>query len=353
METGSKTGRKNHTSQMESIFQDIQSIYDSGAPIFTKNEIRKVGDDLQKFLNGHYKTGSKVTMRGVNGLDYEMVVNSYHPDKPRENQVEGGSKWEIFYKSIRYLTTFEVDPQTAYLPMNIRAVIRLMDKMDPRYRDPPVPAAEAFVAYRKIKEEWKTSEHYTQLQEILHSVRSTPVITKFIGMALGPLVIGSVISKPPILQHALLRTLHEILTKRNIYLPEARTYVQDPAYTQRDMEVLRLAGFTVLDDPQALLELEESSLLLCISPDLPIKEIVADICRPSIIIWNRNSAIVPDTPRVSQMVNQEYWKIDLPSHPCFGDLDFLIRKADCQDTDRQVTCKLEGNVVDGQDTDTQ
>ncbi|KAI1270038.1 hypothetical protein F5Y18DRAFT_366903 [Xylariaceae sp. FL1019] len=243
----------------------------------------------------------------------------------------------VVYKSIRNLTTWELDEDLfdaheAYLPMKIGTPIRLFSVMLPEYRDPPVPAAEAFDIYLKMEGHWKTSEHYTRLRETLRSTKSIPVLTKFIGMALGHLVIGSVMSERCVHQHALLSALHEIFTECSNSVPVIETYVQDPAYSQRDMEVLHSAGFTIMDDPQALLELDESSLLLCIAPNLPVKEIVADICRPGIIIWNKGgSEPEPESGRVNKMVNEEYRKIDFPYHSSFGDLDILIRKAGCQD----------------------
>lgn len=91
------------------------------------------------------------------------------------------------------------------------------------------------------------------------------------------------------IQHTLISALHSRLLQRGILSAESERYVQDPAYTQKDRDVLSPNGFTVLDDPQAFLLLDESSVLVSIGPDIPVKQIVADICRPGMIIWNRGN----------------------------------------------------------------
>jgi hypothetical protein len=46
-------------------------------------------------------------------------------------------------------------------------------------------------------------------------------------------------------------------------------------------------GFTVLDDPRALLEVGNRSVVVSFAPDSPLRQIVADIARPAALIWPR------------------------------------------------------------------
>jgi hypothetical protein len=177
--------------------------------------------------------------------------------------------------------------------MRICAPIRLLGD-DPEYKKPPAPPAEDFSTYKAIEQQWRTSQHYERLQEVLATIEVPFTLTKVIALALGPLVLGSQVCKRHILQHALVSALHSTLVQRGILSVLSERYVQDPAYTQRDRDILRAAGLTVLGDPQAFLELDESSVLVCINPEVPVKDIVADICRPGIITWNgggRNSRL--------------------------------------------------------------
>lgn len=43
----------------------------------------------------------------------------------------------------------------------------------------------------------------------------------------------------------------------------------------------------MIEDPRGWLEVDEHSILLSIAPNVPVKEIIADIARPAAIIWCR------------------------------------------------------------------
>ncbi|KAI3323079.1 hypothetical protein HD806DRAFT_497860 [Xylariaceae sp. AK1471] len=318
-----------HRAQANSIFHDIQTIYDAGTPFFTKENIRKVGEELQHFQNGEQNDGGKIILKGINGVDYEVFVKPPTRDPPRENEHLGSSKWKIIYDSIDSLTTYRgahlFDIQSAYLPMRICAPIILLGD-NPEYRKPPAPPEEDFSTYQAMERQWKTSQHYERLQGMLAAIEIPFTLTKVIALALGPLVLGSQVCKGHVLQHALVSALHSTLVQRGILSISSERYVQDPAYTQRDRDILHSAGLNVLDDPQAFLELDKSSVLVCINPEIPVKDIVADICRPGIIIWNRGRK-TPLSPRVKNMTENEYFEMEFPDHECYRGLVMLIRKS--------------------------
>ncbi|KAI1423226.1 hypothetical protein F5Y12DRAFT_758698 [Xylaria sp. FL1777] len=326
--------------QMDSIFREIQTIYDAGTPIFTKDSIRQVGEELRRFQNGERNDGGNITMRGVNGVDYEVFVHPPRRGPPRENEVPGGSTWVIHYHALEYLTSFKLsdiavfDLQSAYLPMKIGAIIRVRNE---NVKDnsplPPAPPEEDLTTYWAIEQQWKTSKHYAQLQEVLANVEIPIPLTKVIAVASGRLVVRSQVNKRRVLHHSLISDLHLTLAQRGFFLPAAsstRPYIQDPAYTQRDKDILRSAEFTIIDDPQAWLELDESSVLVCINADFPVADIVADICRPALIIWDKKRGPHPYwtvTPRIKAMIENEYIETKFPDHECFGNLVVLVRKA--------------------------
>jgi hypothetical protein len=157
----------------------------------------------------------------------------------------------------------------------------------------PPSFAEAFGAYQAIEREWKMSQHYRQLEGILATVDIPSTLTKIIGFCLGPIIIGSQVLEHRVVQHALISALDLTLTQRGNLSGSSRRYVQDPAYARQDMDVLQSAGLTILQDPQGLLELDESSVLVSINSNFPIKEVVADICRPGIIIWDKGEPNPP------------------------------------------------------------
>lgn len=68
---------------------------------------------------------------------------------------------------------------------------------------------------------------------------------------------------------------------------EIKCYAQDPIYTPADEKVLYEAGITVIDDPRAFLEIDDSSVVISCCPDIPVRQIVADLARPALIIWTK------------------------------------------------------------------
>lgn len=88
-----QTGPDGETrSQMNSICQEIQAIYDAGTPVFTKDSIRKVGEELKHFQDGERNNGAKVTLKGINGVDYEVFVEPPISERG-ENELVGGATW--------------------------------------------------------------------------------------------------------------------------------------------------------------------------------------------------------------------------------------------------------------------
>ncbi|KAL5049033.1 hypothetical protein BDW71DRAFT_217705 [Aspergillus fruticulosus] len=67
---------------------------------------------------------------------------------------------------------------------------------------------------------------------------------------------------------------------------EIRCYAQDPAYTEADRSLLRSIGIQPLDDPKGFLEIDDETLVFSVSPNVPVKQIVADVQWPGAMIWN-------------------------------------------------------------------
>ncbi|KAI1365213.1 hypothetical protein F5Y08DRAFT_328197 [Xylaria arbuscula] len=260
----------------------------------------------------------------INGVDYELFIEPQILGRG-ENDHVGGATWQICYSSIISLTSCRdinfFNFKKAYLPMWICNPIRRYGT-GLEFISPPTPPEEDFNMYQTIVQQWKTSQHFEQVQDVLASVEIPFAVTKVIGFGLGFLVAKSRVFERCVLQHALVSVLGQRFSV------SSSVYVQDPVYTQRDRNILHSAGLTVLEDPQGLLELDEYSILLAISPGIPIKDIVADICRPSIIIWD---SPFPDirglSSRVREMIENEYCTVPFPNHESFRNLVMLVRKS--------------------------
>ncbi|KAL4994828.1 hypothetical protein BDV10DRAFT_197164 [Aspergillus recurvatus] len=67
---------------------------------------------------------------------------------------------------------------------------------------------------------------------------------------------------------------------------EVKCYAQDPAYTEADRSLLRSIGIQPLDDPKGFLEIDDETLIFSVSPNIPVKQIIADVQWPGAMIWN-------------------------------------------------------------------
>lgn len=84
-------------------------------------------------------------------------------------------------------------------------------------------------------------------------------------------------------QHAMLLTLKNALQKTGI---EISCFAQDPIYSETDVAVLGRSGITVLPDPEGFFQVDDHSIVVSCSPNVPVRAIVLDLARPSMMIWD-------------------------------------------------------------------
>ena len=197
----------------------------------------------------------------------------------------------LLYLTPEMLASFSGnDPTTAYCNVQILHQMVLQNNIVESGADLTTQSARKEVdkVLSHVRQVWEASEQCKQLRDTLARAIDPERIGNIIGLAFGPLsgtdLHGSSISSSAY-QHALLFTLREILTK-----PSSREqilcYVQDPAYATADKMVLRESGITVLEDPGGFVEIDDDSVVLAFAPDCPVKEIVFDLAKPALIIWN-------------------------------------------------------------------
>lgn len=82
-----------------------------------------------------------------------------------------------------------------------------------------------------------------------------------------------------------------------------------PPYTDTYSQVLQLLGITVLDDPRAFLQVDDYTVVLSLSPDIPVRQIITDIARPVILLWNKVTVGEQE---------DSFALVDIPSPRCRG-----------------------------------
>ncbi|KAI1345893.1 hypothetical protein F5Y01DRAFT_320293 [Xylaria sp. FL0043] len=343
---------------MDSTALEIKKHYDAGGPLFTRDAIRRISKHLGAIQGIPPHTSLDINLTGINGYAYQITIGGDHFLRPTGEDL----KWVVFYRSIQSLTVHTDRkfrcPESAWLSLGIEACARVLEP-------PPDEQNRLLKGYKHIEREWEASRAYGKLQKAFSTIKTRVVLDKLIAVALGPLAFGeqqwdpSIIqhaqwqqstsqhsqwpqlttqyahSKQSIIQHALVSAIRSNLLQRGIMSASSKLYVQDRSYTQVDRSVLSSTGFKVVSDPDAFLMLDDSSVLVSIDPCIPVKQIVADICRPAIIIWNkaRNDedslgfyCTDPTSPRVDKMLKKEYKEFEFPVHESYPDLVMYVRK---------------------------
>ncbi|KAK4251288.1 hypothetical protein C7999DRAFT_10983 [Corynascus novoguineensis] len=125
-------------------------------------------------------------------------------------------------------------------------------------------------------------------------------------------------------EHALVLSIRDFFTRHDPTTP-VRCYTQDPVYEDVDQEVLGEFGMTVLDNPRGFLEVDESAVVFSQAPDIAVRQIMADIAKPALMIWDRVCDIPRKEPITSLPVIEEmiknYTEFPFPSELAgFGSL---------------------------------
>lgn len=147
--------------------------------------------------------------------------------------------------------------------------------------------------FEQVRRALKGSERFAQLRSSLSSIDFPIGINSIVALACSTMTWADIHFQRSMSQHALALLIRDVLASK--YPPDVNSggtgriecYAQDPIYTPADEQVLRESGFTVLHDPEAFLKIDETSVVISICPDIPVKQIIADIARPAMMIWNK------------------------------------------------------------------
>ncbi|KAI0514522.1 hypothetical protein F5B22DRAFT_647562 [Xylaria bambusicola] len=315
-----------------------RALYDTGAKLFTKytmawvaNELRLCEEDMSSGLERRI-----ATLPRIDGSFKELDISLVPPTPSHDKERPGDSHCVIDYVGIERLAydgdNEDLQCTDPYFPMTIEVTTRTNpdgganEHDNDHDKNKHVSSVDGLCGvFSGIRRVWIRREFCNELRAVLNAVKPPAVLNKIFGVALGSLCAGTKLQHRAIYQHALIPTIQSILLQRRVVSVSCKRYVQDPAYTQRDKDVLSHQGLEVLDDPHAFLALDGSSVLVSICPTISVKQIVADICRPGIIIWarfpyqlmddDRTFFLADEEPsRVTEMLENDYCEFDFPYH---------------------------------------
>ncbi|KAL5333903.1 hypothetical protein BJX70DRAFT_391855 [Aspergillus crustosus] len=343
----------------------ITNLYDTGKPLFPRSLLQNLDDQI---------TAGKeeVTIEDLDGVNhtYSLIVPAWCADF--------ATSYRISYSSLQTLTC--IHPSFPEASLRETSPISICYTSSPE----PLPQAsyeEVEATYARNQKKWEESETCStlirNLQGLVMDEAKLGRVRKIVAFGLGSLAAmesreeeGGYHRIRAHAQHAAIRTMVETLvsswnqthyqdhsdldidtdteTKECEEEHSIKCYAQDPAYTETDMTLLHKLGITPLDDPKGFLEIDDSTLVFSVSPNVPVKQVVADVQWPAAMIWNtisleeregrwekkvRNGeeywvvpfTTDPDSARVRSMA-QEYTSVALrDSNEFFGDLTIYAR----------------------------
>ncbi|KAH6845764.1 hypothetical protein B0I37DRAFT_417278 [Chaetomium sp. MPI-CAGE-AT-0009] len=176
--------------------------------------------------------------------------------------------------------------------------------LDLDYRD-------ATAKFNQVTMEWFDRGHHADIQTYLCD-RDIPHVTKVVGFGLGGFFFEQQEdgNKRSMLQHKLLMSIREFLGRAQG--TEVEALVQDPGYGDLEKHVLGSMAVEAFDHPfRGFLEVDSETVVISIAPQIPVKQIITDISRPALIIWDAAAGAFEDTTGPSN----ERWRDDTGKNP--------------------------------------
>ncbi|KAI1140590.1 hypothetical protein F5Y05DRAFT_323011 [Hypoxylon sp. FL0543] len=350
------------------LTEDIIKMYDEGVVFFNKTLLRRLADELGMHKQGLLKD-NKITLKNLKGEDVEFILDANEPTVFEDLRCNHGDRrlgpyiyYRNFQKMISRNDMKDFDVRRALLPFVVMypdPEEASHDFVTPRgflYHYMP---EELSVIFDLEKQKWEDCEPYHNIKKTFESQRKAlRNATQIVGFGCGTLSNGRIQEDYSLTQHAMILSLQKVLTKMK---PEnkgvrasirkllsnggefdamdnvVRCVVQDPAYTDLDKEVLKGKGFAIEDDPRGFLAVDEKTVVVSISANAPVQQIICDVARPVAIIqmkvregWNDESGqhcADPASPRVTKMLRDEYERVPLDYHPRIRRVEMYVRKS--------------------------
>jgi hypothetical protein len=293
--------------EIQALWAPINAIYDSGTPLFTKAAIASLLRQIDESGMQRVQTEPLSLKLSIAGIDGNMVDTSLHigvehlmpPNWPRpeDGSILMDAMLYIDFRPADYLTSIassyisDFDPRKAFLTMrvDVLAVPVLLATGEVMPDGPVRPAPETRAVLQQEKAKWDASAACRELIATLQGVADAgrlPHVDKVVAFACNrPSVVER--AERVAAEHALVLSIRDFFAARNGPTTTVQCYAQEPLYEDVDREVLEELGMTVLDHPRGFLEVDESAAVFSQAPGVAVRQIVADIARPALMIWDK------------------------------------------------------------------
>ncbi|KKK23058.1 hypothetical protein ARAM_004828 [Aspergillus rambellii] len=290
-------------SKIQEKLEHLSRLYNSGKPLFPRALLADLDDQIEQGNDEVY----------IDDLDdvrhaYSLKIPSWCSDF--------ATNYRIGYSSIQNLTC--IHPSFPEISLRDNAPVSICYTSSAEF--PKSPAEDVRQAFKTSLVAWKASETCKTLERHMSTLSFSTPINKIIGFGLGTLSVleHDYHSTRSHAQHAAIGSMVETLTRRGINGDqEIKCYAQDPAYNDVDQDLLRSLGIVPLDDPKGFLEIDASTLVFSVSPNIPVKQVVVDVQWPAAMIWNTVNPEENENSRwEKQMRNgEEFWVVPYTTDP--------------------------------------
>ncbi|KAL4805328.1 hypothetical protein BDV18DRAFT_18199 [Aspergillus unguis] len=303
-------------SKIQQKLEHLWQLYNDGKGLFSRRMLASLDAQIDQGVD-------EVTIEDLDGVrqKYSLKIPEWCMDFTT-------TSYRISYNSIQNLTC--IHPSFPELSLREKSPISICYTSSTEiYHKAPLPEVQA--AFTKNAHQWEESQTCKDLTrhltELVKQGRMSKSITKIVGFGLGSTssLEDGFHTVRAHAQHAAMKTMARILAKRKekekghssrAGSPEIKCYAQDPAYNDVDEGLLSSIGITTLDDPKGFLEIDESTLVFSVSPNVPVKQVVADVQWPAAMIWN---TVYPEKKeaRWEKKVRdgEEFWVVPFTTDP--------------------------------------
>ncbi|KFA79376.1 hypothetical protein S40288_10820 [Stachybotrys chartarum IBT 40288] len=342
--------------------QHIRDLYASGAKLWTKAAILQLETQLRESpgLDSY-------PIRYMDGVERAEPWPDL-PCRPSGTVGRVGTDFTIYQHLVHAAETIDdadMSGSDDELKQQLLRSYSLVYSYRYSHEDAEVPGySDVKRMWAEARTNWQQSPACEELRAVFQGCQSLPKVTRIVCLGLGSFEVAvtrvdndeeagldGLPLRRSMTQHAAAITVAEVLGKQ---LPGARPVImaQDPAYSALAKRILKEDGIEVIDGygSLAFTLIDEETLVFSCCPNIPVKQIVADIARPAAMIWDRvkpeseersewevinqdgsEVLISPwltdeDSPRTRKLVqgySKHYFRA---SNERFGDMEIFIRK---------------------------
>lgn len=265
------------------IVQTYISAYEEGRPFFDRESLADLDRQVDAFEAGDGEEDGLVRIKDVAG----GRINCQYLVRPHDETLD---TYVIMYQACQHMTHMSVTYPDGLLDPDYPIVIGHTSLVKPSGWS----LQELQAVFRTHQQAWRQGPQCESLAAVLGSAEMAVPITKVICFGLGRLDAWEKTSLRELeasvarsaTQHAAALTMAKVLARRAGQSDALLCYAQDPIYTDVEKSLLASVGISVINDPKGFLAVDANTLVFSVTPDVPVRQIVADVQWPAAMVWD-------------------------------------------------------------------